>query len=65
MPLGEPLDGAGNRVSRGLSQQAWGPTPSPHAGLGALDAVSGCAVRRAARRFAVAARGQPHGYTSS
>jgi hypothetical protein len=45
-----PLDGAGNRISRGLSQQARGPTSSPHAGLGASDAVSGCAVSRAARK---------------
>jgi hypothetical protein len=45
-----PLDGAGNRISRGLSQQARGPTSSPHAGLGAFDAVSGCAVSRAARK---------------
>jgi hypothetical protein len=35
---------------RGLSQQARGPTSSPHAGLGASDAVSGCAVSRAARK---------------
>jgi hypothetical protein len=44
------LDGAGNRISRGLSQQARGPTSSPHAGLGASDAVSGDAVSRAARK---------------
>jgi hypothetical protein len=45
-----PLDGAGNRISRGLSQQARSPTSPPHAGLGASDAVSGCAVSRAARK---------------
>jgi hypothetical protein len=48
--VASPVDGAGNRISRGLSQQARGPTSSPHAGLGASDAVSGCAVSRAARK---------------
>jgi hypothetical protein len=37
-------------ISRGLSQQARGPTSSPHAGPGASDAVSGCAVSRVARK---------------
>jgi uncharacterized protein len=48
--VASPLDGAGNRIFRGLSQQARGPASSPHAGLGASDAVCGCAVSRAARK---------------
>ena len=46
--VASPLDSAGNRISRGPSPQARGPTTSPHAGLGASDAVSG--LRGASRR---------------